>query len=165
MMIAMLLALSDPLAPAARGEMQCYAPDVARRTCWALASYVRQADGSYLNTARVLADPTRDIAVEATTIVHVIDDSVCGRVKRADMLSARLFIAGVAQPASKARPILARLADAQEAAGSFGPMICTRYVADGDILYAAMSADGVYEPELDTKVIWVRPDQGYRVAP
>ncbi len=164
--LALLTGASEPdlLAPAERGEMQCYTPDVARKTCRALASYVKQADGSYLNTARILLDPARDIVLETTTVVHVSSDGVCGRLTRSDALGGALTIAGVPQSPEQAAPVLTFFADIEEKAGFFGALICTRYPADGEMMKALVSVGGVRRPEFDDSVIWVLPDQGYRVG-
>ena len=46
--------LDSPIAPAAQGQLQCYTPDVARRTCRSLAAYKSKANGAIDNTAIVL---------------------------------------------------------------------------------------------------------------
>jgi hypothetical protein len=46
-----------------------------------------------------------------------------------------------------------------------GKEICTAYPAAGDHLQAKVTIDGAAHAEMTAAVIWVRPDEGYKVAP
>jgi len=168
MMFAVLVLLAgapqteDVLAPARAGKLQCYQPNVAARTCQSLASYTRNPDGSYRNGATVLISPTAQIVLETSSVVHVVSGAVCGTIARDDVLAGKVFKAGA--PIAPDKMLLESIADGYAAAGLIGPEICTRYIADGAAMKAEISIAGVPQPDFSTRVIWVSPDDGYRVA-
>jgi hypothetical protein len=170
MMMATMLALAmagapdDPLAPARDGRLQCYAPNVAKRTCMAIAGYVRRPDGTYLNRADVLIAPEQNLSMVTETVVTVRGDAVCGPISRADLLAGKVFIGGAAVPGAQADGILAQVAQAYETLGMLDKESCTVYTPDGDHLRADATIDGVAHPELTLPVIWIGPNDGYTLG-
>jgi hypothetical protein len=67
----------NPLEPALAGRVQCYEPNEAKKTCRALASYLRTGGPRYPNTALVLIAAT--VTLETTTPVEVKAGAVCPR--------------------------------------------------------------------------------------
>ncbi len=57
---------ADPIGPALAGKVQCYAPNVARKTCSSIGAYARTADGHIDNRALVLVSPSPVIILETT---------------------------------------------------------------------------------------------------
>jgi hypothetical protein len=55
--------LDSPITPAAQGQLQCYTPDVARRTCRSLAAYKSNANGAIDNIAIVLISQSPSISM------------------------------------------------------------------------------------------------------
>jgi hypothetical protein len=154
---------TDPLAPAASGKLQCYEPDVAKRSCQSLASYNKRPDGKYDNKATVMLSSSPLLVMETVTIVDIDAGAVCGALRKQDIDDAVVWING------------SKLAEADAAATrnqivtSMAPLldrrICTTYVPDGAQLLAKVTINGAPLPALDEKVIWVAPTDGYKLAP
>lgn len=166
--IAILLAgapaaADDPLAPAQSGQLQCFAPDKSARTCGALTAFRRNPDHTWTSTVTSAPDPTQPLTLEVSSTVVVRDGAVCGTVRREDMIAGRLRYFGVVVPASRALPMLARLADALGPAT--GKEVCTRFEPGEGMLIARGSVTGSPGATVPPQsVIWVRPDAGYRVG-
>jgi hypothetical protein len=155
--------LPDPIAPASEGQMQCYAPDLARKTCASLSSYALGADGGIINDALVLISKSPKITMETTAPVTIKDGRVCGALQPQDLEAAKFVY-------DDAPPDESRLADLKLAVKqAYGPImgreICTAYVQDGGRLTARITQDGLPNPGLDERVKWVSPADGYRVSP
>ncbi len=155
-------AYPDPLAPAASGQMQCYAP-TDHKTCASLAGYTSNGDGSYANVAMVLLSKEPVVVMRTTTPVAIKAGAVCGAIRKADIAGGSLSVNGQAMAADKAAPILDRIA------GQLGAIldheICTTYVPAGAGFIAKATMDGKPQPDQDQKVIWVSAADGYTVAP
>jgi hypothetical protein len=152
----------DPLLPARTGRLQCYAPDAAHKTCGSLAGYRADGAGRYLNRAEIPLTPDGSLTMTITTPVRIVSGAVCGPIRAEDIARAEVRIAGTPMAAGQAAPLLARVAQA------FGPLIgheiCTRYEPEADGFVSRASLDGIYRPDLDQRMIWVDPADGYRVA-
>lgn len=153
----------DPLAPARSGLVQCYDPDPASHTCRLIAAYRRASDGAWTKIATVMPDPVQPLTVDIETPVAVRAGEVCGTFDRDQVMAAKLSFYERQVPADHALPLLAQIADAM--AGAFGHEICTRFVAQNGALVARPHMTGLATHFPDQRVIWVRPDGGYRVAP
>lgn len=159
--------LSDPLAPAWDGLVQCYGPDVERKTCMAIARYRRSSDGSILNDSEVLLSPSDpEIIIASTAPVFILDNMVCGSgvIKAGDVTSIRLDGATVT-PKDDAQGLIPQII-ATVNSFSGAREICTRYDErpEGG-LAPALFYDGKPGPVADLIVLWVRPEDGWRVAP
>lgn len=163
MLMALTQSAPDPLAPARQGKLQCYSPDPVRKTCSAIAGYTPLADGKWSNVATVLIDPDQEVVMESVTRVHLEGEAVCGAITRSDMMAGTLSVRGKRLTEEQARPLLERIAQAFDAAGVLEKSACTTYVPQGDALRAVYLLDG--KPlEPFQKVIWIDPNDGYRVG-
>lgn len=153
----------DPLLPAQSGEMQCYEPDEARKTCRSLASYDKRDASSYDNRAIVLISPSEPVVLETVTPVTIQAGAVCGAIRPEDIQNGKLTISGRVLSADQAAPVLSRIADAMKPI--MGKRICTTYVHEKDALIAHATINGVAQPDMDQTVKWVKPSDGYSVAP
>ncbi|MES2834447.1 MAG: hypothetical protein V4707_07065 [Pseudomonadota bacterium] len=153
---------TDPLAPAREGMAQCYTPNKAARTCRALANYEFHADGTITNYAVVLVNPTPLIVMRAETMVHISHGAVCGTSSDSDI---RGF---VIDGQTLAGPLDQQLRDASAAMRAAGPQgeTCTTYIAgpDGALAYS-VSVGGQSQPDTGDTVLWVNPNEGWKVAP
>lgn len=150
----------DPLGPAAQGMRQCYKPDVASKTCQSLASYTADGTGGFLNGAEVLV--AQGVTFETTTHVRVQAGAVCGSIQRADTEAGILRIdRRVIEGEQRAK-----IVDAVVKAYTpfFGREICTTYVNSGSTLRAIATLDGAPDKLPELNVVWVSPDDGYRVG-
>ncbi len=155
--------LPDPLAPAAVGQVQCYSPNPTRKTCQSIALYARGADGRIVNTAIVLIAPSPVVVMESASPVDVRDGAVCGTVHSADLDVAKYTVNGQAIGGQSADALRQQLR--QALAPVLEREVCTRYAPDGDALAATATLDGVAQPALSQRVIWVSQSDGWRVAP
>ena len=155
--------LGGPIAQAADGRAQCYAPDIARKTCQSLAFYKADATGVIQNTAIVVLSPDQPITMQTTTPVTIRAEEVCGFIRAQDIDAATFAVNGVAVTGAQAAQLRAAMRSAMSSL--FGHEICTAYVPNGAALSAQVSEDGVRKPAMDQAVIWVSPVDGYRVSP
>lgn len=160
-LLPLLLALvaadpvTDPIGPALKGQQQCYTPDTARRTCRALAGYTVEPDGRILNQAEVLLAEEPPIIMHSVTEVTVRDGAICGRREGVETAT---FTLGGRQLDEETSDNIRRLV----AAGDEGET-CTRYVRREGSLWADPMVGGV--PAASHEVLWVSPDDGYKVGP
>ena len=154
---------ADPLAPAFRGQVQCYSPDVARKACRSIGEYAKGPDGRIVNTATVLLSPNPIIVMRSAAPVEVKDGQVCGVIRNEDLTSASFTINGQAADAAAAKSLRDAIAP------GFAPMLnreaCTRFAPDGGMLKGLVSLDGERRPDLDQSVRWVAPGEGFSVKP
>jgi hypothetical protein len=156
-------AMADPLGPARAGQMQCYAPEPRGRTCVALAAYDWDGEGRIANTAYVLVAPDPVIIARTVSPVMVRGDAVCGPLRRIDFEQAEITVAGRPAAPALAQRVRRELMGAMS--GEIGQEVCTTYVPIIGAYIAKITIDGVAHPELSARVIWVSPQDGYRVAP
>jgi hypothetical protein len=153
-------ASADPIARSNGGELQCYRPNVEKKTCQSIASYRRTGPGTYINTALLpLGDGT---TLETHTRAFIRGGALCGSITRQEILAGTLRAANQIVAPERAKPLLESVADA--ISPLFGKEFCTRYEPSGADFIAKPSIDGVYQPDKDTIVKWIAPTDGYTVA-
>lgn len=148
----------DILSDARDGLVQCYQPQVDEKTCKIMASFSFNPDGQILSTAQMLMDETGPAVLVVTTPVAVRDGALCGQLDA--LPTARFLVAG--QPATPGQDAGYR------AMLSFGPKkgeVCARWIADGHGFIVHGSLDGKPHRDFDQRMIWVYPEEGFRVAP
>ena len=154
--------LPAPIAQATSGQMQCYQPNPATKSCQSLASYRAGANGTIDNTAIVMIAPKPLITIETVTPVEIKNGQVCGKTQAKDIAAAKLTVDG--------KPVEGPQADAmrQRIGAAFMPMfdheICTAYVADGSGFIAKATDNGALMSAAP-RVIWVSTGDGYKVGP
>ena len=155
--------LPDPIGPASGGQLQCYAPDRARKTCASLSGYAFGADGAIVNSAVVLISRSPRITMATAAPVTIKDGRVCGAMQLRDLDAATFVYDDVA--ADEAKTAELREAVKKAYGAIMGHEICTAFVPDGGGLTARITEDGLPKPGLDERVIWVSPADGYKVSP
>ncbi|MBW8734716.1 MAG: hypothetical protein JF571_10490 [Asticcacaulis sp.] len=157
-------AYAPPLDPAASGQIQCYVPDTARKTCSSMAYYVARDDGSFDNRAVVLINKAPAVTLETTTRVGIKNGAVCGALRAEDIAAGKVSVSGRVMTPEEASPVLNSIT--QALGGVIGHEICTAFVPDASgKLTAQASMDGTRQAEQDQPVLWVAPSDGYTVAP
>lgn len=151
----------NPVARAESGELQCYRPDTAKKTCQSIASYEQTGPGTYDNKALVAV--SNEATLETHTPVVIRGDAVCGYIRPQDMVAGTLRLRGSVVAPDAARPVLQRIA--QSVAQFANKEICTRYEPSGGDFTAKVSIAGVYRPDQDVRVKWIHPSDGYSVTP
>ena len=155
--------VSNPLAPAMAGQLECTRPDDQKKTCRSIASYRLVEGSTYSNTATILISPDGPVIFEVTSPVTLKGEAVCGVMKPEDVSSGKLRVAGTLLDDAQAAPALARMVTGLS--GLMNKEICVTYQASAGGLIEKATIDGVYQVNQDQVVEWVSPDAGYVVAP
>ena len=154
---------ADPLAPARAGSLQCYGPHMVSKTCSALAGYTFNDDGTITDQASVMVSPDQFIVMKTNSPVTIKGDAVCGALRKADIAAAKIYMHG--QMMSPDEAIQVRMQLEAVMAPRFDKEVCTTYQPYNDKFYAHVTIDGVPDPGSSDYVLWVKPDDGYKVAP
>jgi hypothetical protein len=153
--------LPPPIAQAASGQMQCYQPNTANKSCRSLAGYRMTVDG-IANTAVAMLSAKPLITMETVTRVEIKDGRVCGKTHPHDIEVAKFLMNGSPVSAQIAETLQKQLMAGLQS--EFDHEICTGYIPDGAGFIAKATDNGVPIPT-EPRVIWVSPGDGYKVAP
>jgi hypothetical protein len=168
-MIALLLVLTtlspqaaDPIAAARAGKLQCANPNVEKKTCLSLTRYTVKAEGSFDSTTTVMVAPQPVITMEVKSSGTVKDGAFCAPIRTSDFEAASFQMDG--KPADPAIASAIRAQIVASIASLAGKTGCTRESPDGAVSKAEVAIDGVVRPELSQRVLWVKPEDGYRLG-
>ena len=162
--VAAAAAYAAPLTPAGTGQIQCYVPDTAKKTCSSMAYYQARDDGGFDNRAVILLNKSPVVTLDMTTRVTIKDGAVCGALRAEDIAAARVTVGDHVMTADESGPVLNQIT--QGLSNVIGHEICTAYVPDASgKLTAQASMDGKRQAEQDQPVLWISPSDGYTVAP
>ena len=154
--------LPSPIAQAAKGQLQCYEPNAANKSCRSLAAYRIGADGKIANTAWVLIAPKPALIVmETVTPVEIKNDRVCGKMGPQDIAAAKFTAGGKPLEGAPADTLRQHMATALKP--MFDHEICTAYIAEGDGFIAKATDNGA-PISATQRVIWVSSGDGYEVG-
>ena len=154
----------DPIGPAASGQLQCYMPDAARKTCNSLAGYRSNANGGIDNFATVLLSKMPVLTMQTVSPVEIKMGQVCGKIRKQDIDVAKFTLGGQPVNEQQAAQLRAQLLMAFQ--NVFDHDVCTGYVNQGGNLIAKAVIDGMPAPaSADQPVMWVSPSDGYQVGP
>lgn len=167
-MISTLLTLAlaatapaDPLAPAWSGQIQCYGPDPAAKTCQSIGGYRRAPDGRIFNTASVAINKSPAVVISTEAEVTVKNGAICGVMRPEDIARATFTIEGAPASAAQAEQMTAAMTAAM------GPLftreVCVVGPPPGPAARTETSVDGARVPAMDQLVAWVPADAGYQV--
>jgi len=154
--------LGGPLAPAALNKVQCFSPDVIRKTCQAISLYKAGAE-DLSDTATILIAKDPVVTMTTTAPVRVKDGQVCGPVRPEDIAGAVFMVDGKPASPEQAHELGGQLSAAMK--DLFGHEICVAFKPAGEGFLAVSSMDGVVQPGPNQPVIWVPSSDGYKVAP
>jgi hypothetical protein len=170
MMLALLLTLAaapqadadgDTLTPARQGLLRCTAPSRTRKTCASLTQFTVRADGSFDAEVTGVAVPGAGIQVRYRMAGMLVAGAACF-TQEANALAGATFT----KPGARLAPSLQDSLRSQ-LAGSMRPLIgkqrCYRDRIQGGELVSRTTLDGVAHPEFDRPVLWVSPEDGYKV--
>ena len=153
--------LPEPLRPASEGKLQCYTPNVQKKTCASLASYRLSVDGGIDNSAQV-GIPGAPFVMKSVTSVRMEDGKLCGSTSRKDIEDST--ITRDDRPASPAEQAEFKAILIQATAPIHGRTICTLLKPDAGGFVAQAWVDGQRVEAWDQKMIWVSLEDGYEVA-
>lgn len=153
---------ADPLAEARAGKLQCVTPDIGKKTCLALVSYVVRPDGGFDSVVTVMVAPSPLIAMETRSTGKVEGDAMCSIVRKADFAAAKFTIEGKPADEATANAIGAQVLATVE--GLDGKKGCSRDRPEGNVMVEEVTLDGVARPEMTQRFIWVKPEDGYKLG-
>jgi hypothetical protein len=156
-------ALPPPLEPANAGQMQCYVPNIARKSCQSLASYVRDASGAIQNLAVVLVSADPPITMTTTSPVEVRDGRICGPIRAEDIHGASFAIAGRAADDQQTADLRLHVAEGMKSV--MGHEVCVASLRTADAWVAKAFVEGQPLTGGDEAFIWVPAGAGWTVAP
>ena len=151
----------NPIAFAEKGQLQCYRPDVQKKTCQSIASYRLTGPGTYDNKALIPLAPNATLETHSPVVIK--SGAVCGLVRAQELIAGTLRIDGQVVDAAEAKQTLERIANAMTAFTD--KEICTTYEPSGRNFTAKFSIGGTYRPDQDETVKWITPGEGYVVTP
>ena len=154
--------LPAPIAEANSGRMQCYSPNIARKTCQSMGGYKPGKSGVIDNTAVVLISPKPLVVMETVSPVKVKAGKVCGPLRAKDIDASKIMTNSKVVEGKQATAIRQQMKAALK--NMLGHEVCTAYIPKDGMLLAKATLDGVEKPELDQKVIWVSRADGYKIG-
>jgi hypothetical protein len=172
MLLMTLLAIAaapqdaGPLEPARSGQVQCYGPDVGRKTCNAIGAYRFQPDGVIWNDARNMIGADPAVVLQATGKVYVRDGAECARPEnRAEEITG-IEVNGVPLEGQMFETVRRQIADNMQTLLGSGEFCSTFHPNPDGTLRAVVTTDGVERPEFESTVLWIDPAEGWTlVAP
>lgn len=168
-MISLALALAaasvaEQMAPAKQGLLQCQLPNDIMKTCFSLSKVVSAGPSSYVMDSEMLVDPENSVTASLRSTVSVRGSEICDVVRPAEAAAAKFAAEGRPLPAADAAKYRAKLKLMLNALA--GRTICTRIVAnDEGWLTVEGKIDGKRVPEVDYDLMWVKREDGWKVAP
>src|SRR5260221_860076 len=114
--------LPEPIALASDGQLQCWSPDTARKTCLALATFRVRDDGAIEASAVVQVSSRPPATMEIAIPVEVADGQVCGAIRDQDLDAAAFSLAGLPLDDPQAGPVRGQVRDTIR--NSIGPCLC-----------------------------------------
>ena len=153
----------DVLAPARQGQVQCFVPNAAARTCQSIGSYAFNANGAIDNTSEILIMPQPVVVMRTTSPVTVRNNAICGPLTAEDIARSTFTIDG--RPATEQETANIRTGLTQQLTPMFNVEMCVSVSAVDGGYRADSTVGGTARPDLAQPMLWVRPGDGYRVAP
>ncbi|MBS0297763.1 MAG: hypothetical protein JSR45_15745 [Proteobacteria bacterium] len=153
---------ADPLGPAHAGKVQCFQPNMIRKTCHSIGAYSFEG-GRIANRAQILIPAQIPLVMTLTSPVTIRGQAVCGAIRAQDFTTATFTANDQAVTEDSTKRLREALASAM--AAMVGKEVCTTLTGSGENLRAEATIDGAPKPELGQDVMWVAPADGYRVAP
>jgi hypothetical protein len=156
-------AFAEPIARAAKGQVQCYAPDPAAKTCSAIASFKADRNGKIAVTAVILISPTPLIIMTGNATAVAKAGELCGVLTEKNIEDAAFSNGdGVLEPTQTK---LLRTVIEGALQNVFGHELCGTYRPDGAMFKAKPKLDGAPMSSPGLRMMWVDPASGYKTAP
>jgi hypothetical protein len=152
---------ADPFARAREGWIECHDANTIARTCSGFGAYRFDDTGEVHNDAVLHLNAEPLIIIYSTSMVYARDGMICEHIDRSVIYAARITMDG--QPAPSAidqqikNSVWSLFANVNE--------LCSRVATDGDVASVTVYFDGVERPELAAQFRWIRPEDGYTLAP
>jgi hypothetical protein len=165
--IALALAaasVTEQMAPAKRGMLQCQMPNLESKTCFSLSKIRQTSPSTYQFETEILVDVAGVVTASMRSKVFTRGSEICQVMKPADATSATFASEGRPLSTEEAAEYRAKLR--ADFAAFAGHTICTRIVpGDEGVDTVVGTFDGRRSPAGDYAMKWVSPSDGWKVAP
>ena len=157
-----LQAAEDPLAPAREGKLRCIDPDSVKRNCSSIIRYKLGASGSF--EASVIGIVERaPLTLISYKISGTVDgDRVCAIVRLDDILAGKLTRNGELLAPGQANTVRTRLLTRLDSLA--GKRRCFIDQPDGSGIVSNVTINGLVQPQMQQRVAWVSPSEGYAIG-
>jgi hypothetical protein len=154
----------DAFSAARSGALACIIPDASQKRCNTLSRFVFANDGSVESHNDVTMGGPPQVVMSSSILLTLKGDELCGSsAMPADVQKATFRIDG--RPASEEEAASLRAELIGNLSSRSAQTYCLSFHPVGDGYELRTSIDGISRPEFTETVIWVRPDDGYRVGP
>jgi hypothetical protein len=151
-----------PLAPVAEGKVSCVSPNTAARTCSAMDTYRPGASGEIQDESAEMVSSSPLIIMTTHSRVQVNGKTECSAPRASDITTASFTVEG--RPANAAQTAQLRA----NARAILQPMmshkLCAIYRPQAEGMLMTFTIDGKALPSLDRHMIWVSPEEGWKVG-
>ncbi|WP_395644803.1 hypothetical protein [Terricaulis sp.] len=156
--------MDDPLAPARQGYVRCDEPDTVRRTCIFMETFRFERGGRITSHQTTLHRAEPLVVMEIETPITMRGAAFCDPFRESDVNAATFSVDGRAAgrdaTASLRAEVLARFS------ALMGRESCVLLAPAGEGRFTtSVTIDGAPYPRQASTMIWVRPEDGYRVLP
>jgi len=155
----------DPLAPAREGLVQCYGVHVERKTCDGIGAYSVGQDGVLTNNSMNVMSVEPLVLMRATSKVYVRGEAECSMVTDPASMIVGLEVDGAALEGEQFEILRQEIAAGLKANLGTGEFCTTYHPGQNGLLRATVTVNGVEKPQVENTALWVRPEDGWRVAP
>jgi hypothetical protein len=165
--IALVLAaasVTEQMAPAKQGMLQCQMPDVLFKTCFSLSKVYQTGPSTWMFDTQMLVDLQSPVIASIKDTASVHGSEVCNAASANEVSKFTFSLEGRPLPPAEAANYRAKLGKAY--AALTGKMICTEIVPnEHGMKMVQATIDGKRFPVGDYAMKWVSPKDGWTVAP
>jgi len=156
--------VTEQMAPAKQGMLQCQMPDVLFKTCFSLSKVYQNGPSTWVFDTQMVVDLQSSVIASIKDTVFVRGTEVCKAASAIDVSKFTFSLEGRSLPSAEAAKYREKLRRFYAAFG--GKMICTEVVPNEqgmDMVHTTV--DGKRFPAGDYAMKWVSPKDGWTVAP
>ncbi|MDF2384898.1 hypothetical protein JMG10_25725 [Nostoc ellipsosporum NOK] len=150
---------ADALDPARAGKIRCIGPDTRARTCATMVRYTVHEDDRFEAVVTGVVSTEPMILIEYQTSGRIEDGAVCSTVRPVDFKSGKLSKDGAPLAPAVETSIRERLMLALQPLA--GRKRCYRDKVDGDGIVSDIVIDGLVRADMNQRVLWVSPEDGW----
>jgi len=151
------------LAPMGTGKLMCIGPDKAKKTCIGIGGMRLNAKGEMVVWNKTwLGDARGPLLATQEAVVTLKDGAVCDPNRPSDFEATRYTWAGGKLTAQQVDVLRTRIkARLQQ---YFNRETCQQVYEDAGGLVMLARVNGVQDPSLTLRFVWISPKDGYRVG-
>ena len=165
--IALILSaasVTEQMAPAKQGMLQCQMPDVLFKTCFSLSKVYQAGPSNWIFDTQMVVDLQSPVIASIKDTASVRGSEVCNAASATEVSKFTFSLEGRPLPPAEAAKYRAKLR--KYYAVLVGKMVCTQIVPNEQGMEMVQATiDGKRFPAGDYAKKWVSPKDGWTVAP